>query len=114
TPIARPLLSTEISRKYEPGLTSHRPVFSAAGITLDKLLDLAPRSQPYHSQKPQWLHACRPWYGCERIAEGTGTGCSSNFLQPRSKRTPADFIGKAGSGYAFERGDSNGLAPPTP
>jgi len=50
-------LSVEILLTYELGRISHRPVFSAMGMTLASVLDFAPNSQPNHSQNPQCAHA---------------------------------------------------------
>ena len=44
----------------ECGRISQRPVLSATGITLARVLDFAPISHPKSSQKPQCMQALRP------------------------------------------------------
>src|SRR5579871_6588709 len=113
-PLARPWLSISILRTYELGRISQRPVFSATGITVARVLDLARTSHPNISQKPHCTQAPRPRYGCERIATGAGNGCRPSFRAARSNNTPDDLTGIGGSGYGPERGASKGLAPACP
>src|SRR5215472_577717 len=98
TPVTRPLALSAIFRTYASARISQFPVFSAAGIIVASVLDLARISQPKDSQKPQCVHAPRPRYGWERNAIGEGKGCSPNCFAARSNSAPEDFTGMGGSG----------------
>src|SRR6202161_2002113 len=98
-PVTRPCRSISILRTYDSARISQLPVFSAIGITVASVLDLARISQPNDSQNPQFTQAPRPRYGCERIAIGPGNGCSPSFFAARSNSTPDDLMGMGGSGY---------------
>ena len=96
------------------GRISHRPVCSAAGITVASVLDLAPHlaSEPFAEAA---LDARGPsLVGPDRIAIGAGAAVQPSLRAPRSMRTPASLIGSGGIGYGRLLGGSFGFRPACP
>src|SRR4029453_17779533 len=111
---ARPRSSTVISRTYESGRRSQRPVATASGTNTLSALERVPVGSPCCWANALITVGGRPLYGCDSAACGVGNELYPSAAQPAWNFCAYRDVGIGGHGYPRLRGDSNAFAPAAP